>query len=315
MHRLFLLFSLLAVSLAGAEEIPFEATSIGTAFAIAGELSGTFEIDRDMVVVTITGGHLVRQPCPYTGERKVEGVTAMLAGWTKSRRSFTSHAYSRPIKIERNIALGEIIPLEPAKIEIPIGDLDKEQLKKSWLAFSITNLTKDKEGKPRGGTSYIHTTTSLACAPTGFPAECEAKASGELKILETSLASAMAGLTPTPKLSFIPAERMMQADFRAKSFKVPDSTHSRGRTSSRYEFGPDEQGFVLTAQMQDAGSPNSLSTLATPEGMNWQTEIGITPVAGSPKQVSWSLSHGANLDRAVLEKLRQGLQNLTATAE
>jgi len=315
MHRLFVLLSWLAISLARAEEIPFQATSIGTAFAVAGELSGTFEIDRDNVVVTITGGHLVRQPCPYTGERKVEEITVMLAGWTKSRRSFTSHAYSRPIKIERNIALGEIIPLEPTKIEIPVGDLDKEQLKKTWLAFSITNLTKDKEGKPRGGSCYIHTTTSLACTPTGFPAEREPTASGELKILETSLAPALAGLTPTPKLSFIPAERMMQADFRAKSFKASDSPRSRGRTPSRYEFGPDEQGFVLTAQFQDAGSPNSLSALATPEGMNWKTDIGITPVTGTPKQVSWALSHGANLDPAVLEKLRQGLQDLTATAE
>jgi hypothetical protein len=120
MHRLLVLFSLLAaVSFAHPKDVPFQATSVGTSFAIAGDLKGTYDAGRDKITVTITDGYLVRQPCPYQGERKVTQITAFLAGWTKGRRNFEPFVYSAPLKIDKSIALGETIPLGRVNLKSP----------------------------------------------------------------------------------------------------------------------------------------------------------------------------------------------------
>jgi hypothetical protein len=187
-------------------------------------------------------------------------------------------------------------------------------LEESWLAFSIVNETKDEQGKPRGGSSYIHSVTSLDGASTGFPAKREETASGDLKGLEESLAPAMADLTPKPSLSFLPEENMLHVDFRTKAFKVSDLSYiGTGMVPPGYEYGPEEQGFMLTAQAQGAGRPNSLSEMGTPKGVHWKTEFGISRVPGTSRQISWSLSYGKKTDPELLEKLRVSLKDLKAS--
>jgi hypothetical protein len=193
-------------------------------------------------------------------------------------------------------------------------DLDRERVRQAWLAFSIIDETTGPDGKPRGGSAYIHCPVNLAGTPTGFPPKKEKIASGEMKLLESLLGSRLAGLTPKPEVIFLPEEKTMHVDYRTKAYKVDESPLIKGgaRVAPRYERGPDEEGFMLTARLHDMGTPDSLSIPTPPEGLHWKTEKGTTLVPGSPRQISWSLSYGAKADPAALDKLRAGLQTLTA---
>lgn len=311
MHRLLVLFCFLSISAARGAEKAFHATSLGTSFAIAGDITGTYDIRSDKVRVKIKSGHLVRQPCPYTGERRVTQLSVFLGSWAKNRRGFDVFVYSAPLKIDKMIALGETIPLGAATFDIAVNGLSREQVEKSWLGFSIVNETQ-MDGKPRGGTCDIHTTTSLDGSPTGFPAKREKTASGELKILETALAPALDGLAPASEVSFLPEENTMQADFSAKTYQASEMSYSGGsRIAPRYERGPDEEGFMLTIQLQKAGTVNPAYKPSALEKSNWKTETGVAPVAGSQKQAYWVLSYGKQTDPALLEKFRQGWQSLS----
>jgi hypothetical protein len=112
MQRLFVLLSLLAASVSPAKDLSFHASSLNSPFSIAGEVTGTCDLESDEVVVTVNNGHLVRQPCPYTGERKVTKISAFLAGRTRDGRTFEPYVSSAPVEIGKSLVLGETFSLD-----------------------------------------------------------------------------------------------------------------------------------------------------------------------------------------------------------
>lgn len=312
MNRLALLLVLLFAPLVRAEKIPFHATSLHTSFAIAGDITGEWEIKSDKVTVTVTSGYLVRQPCRTTSDRRVKRISAFLAGWPAHRRSFMDFVMSAPLEIGRVIAVGETISLNGAKFEIPIDALAKEEVQKAWLAFSIVDEVPGPAGKSRGGTCYIHTTAFLSGALSRFPPKRETLASGDLKILEAALSPVLTNLEPKCSLVFLPEENAVHADYRTKSYTLSSGKRlaGGGYLSGRSERGPDEEGFMLTAWLLDAGAVDEFERPAIGQSSRWKTDEGMTPVAGTQKQLYWSLSYGPKVDLALLERVRQSFQNL-----
>lgn len=176
MHRLSLLLFFLSALFAHSGQTTFHGTSLDTSFAVAGEIAGKVSVKSNKVTVTITRGHLVRQPCGETKDRKVTQISAFLADWTEDRRTFRYLVFSRPLKIDRIIAVGETISLDGEKFEIPTDKLSRNEMKRAWLAFSIVDELPPKDGKTRAGTCYIHTIVSLTGDPTGFPPKRETTA-------------------------------------------------------------------------------------------------------------------------------------------
>lgn len=312
--RWLFLFFLLAAPGVRAEEFSFQASSLETPFAVVGDISGTMEVESDVVKVTIANGHLERRACGITKNRSIKQLSAFLATLPEDRRSFTSLVLSPPLPIGKVTAVGEKVPLEGTQFEIQTGSLTTEQIQKAWLAFSIIDEHPGEDGKPRGGTCYIHAANFLSGAPSGFPLKYEKTASGDLKILEAALAPLLAGLNPKASLFFLPEENTVHADFRTKYYKLSDPVPiaGGGYLFGRGKRGPDEQGFMLTVHLQDAGAAASKIGVSEPlDQPNWTTDSGVSPVAGTPKQVSWSLSYGAETDPVLLKKLKQSLQGLS----
>lgn len=109
-------------------------------------------------------------------------------------------------------------------------------------------------------------------------------------------------------------ETTLTASFQTMTFKI----HGRFMTGeiekeARDDVGPKHTGFILTASLQPKGEINQACTPQTLQRPYWLTDLDVTPVAGSDRQLYWGLSYGTRTDTNTLAHLRAAVRDLAAT--
>lgn len=76
------------------------------------------------------------------------------------------------------------------------------------------------------------------------------------------------------------------------------------------EVEPSYKGFVLNIHLQEKGNINQAVTPQTLKRPYWQTDLDVTELATTDRQIYWALSYGGRTDQELLEKLRSTLKEL-----
>lgn len=139
----------------------------------------------------------------------------------------------------------------------------------------------------------------------------------EWDIVESAIAPIFVNLNPKADLSYSEETGVLMALYRARSYKVHRSFKSSGNSEETYdETGPDYRGFVLRVSLENQGEPSQLGFRRnTFQEEFWKTDTEITPLFGTPKQITWNLSYGSNTDAKLLSELRQALRELSKPLE
>jgi len=99
--------------------------------------------------------------------------------------------------------------------------------------------------------------------------------------------------------------------YRPQAFKV----HGRTMTGevdieAHDDVGPSYDGLVVKAYLQPRGNVNQAVTPQTIREPYWQTDLDVTPIGDSEKQVYWALSYGSRTDKGLLDKVRKQMKAL-----
>lgn len=117
-------------------------------------------------------------------------------------------------------------------------------------------------------------------------------------------------LDPKPEIAPNSGDTLLIA-YKAQMFKI----HFRSMTGeispeAHDQLGPSFKGFVLHVHLQNRGEVNQAVTPQTLQEPYWRTDLDVTPLAGTPKQIFWALSYGVRTDPNMLMQLRQRLHGL-----
>jgi hypothetical protein len=135
----------------------------------------------------------------------------------------------------------------------------------------------------------------------------------ELKQVASELKSIVKKLDPKAEVTCPVADSSLSlmVTYRTQMYKV----HGRQMTGeilpeAHDELGPSYQGFVLTVNLQDKGEVNQAVTPQTIREPYWLTDLDVTPLRGTNKQIYWALSYGSRTDSELLARIRQKLRDL-----
>ena len=116
-------------------------------------------------------------------------------------------------------------------------------------------------------------------------------------------------------ITFANPNASLVVSYRTQSCKI----HARSMTGeispdAYDETGPSFKGFVLRVHLQDKGEVNQAVTPQTLQEPYWQTNLEVTPLGGTQKQIYWALSFGSRTDTKLLEQLRKAMNDLNGAA-
>jgi hypothetical protein len=134
--------------------------------------------------------------------------------------------------------------------------------------------------------------------------------------VEKSIRRALPDLAKELRFEYPKSSRSLVVYYRTRTFMVHPSLPKTGDYSEKAheEVGPGHKGFRLKLHLQEAGTANQAAipprgTLRIREPY-WMTDLGITQLAGTGKQLYWALSCGSQVDEDVLKRLRKTLKDL-----
>jgi hypothetical protein len=135
----------------------------------------------------------------------------------------------------------------------------------------------------------------------------------ELKAVESAIEPVLLKLDPFPQVAYINDGRTLVVEYKTQKYKI----HGKLKTGevspeTRDEMGPGYKGFILTVNLQDAGEINQAVTPQTLHEPYWQTDLDVTPLKGTKKQIYWALSYGARTDTKLLSDIKRKIGDLKA---
>jgi hypothetical protein len=135
------------------------------------------------------------------------------------------------------------------------------------------------------------------------------KQSPELKAVVQAIQPALKKLEPAAKVEYSDSNESVSITYLPQTFKVHGISMT-GEISPKAhdEVGPSYKGFVLQIHVQPKGLVNQAVTPQTLHRPYWLTDLDVTPLANSTKQIYWALSYGSQTNRQVLEALRAKLK-------
>jgi hypothetical protein len=118
-------------------------------------------------------------------------------------------------------------------------------------------------------------------------------------------------LDPKPEISYPSSSPTLVVAYKSQMYKI----HGRSMTgeispNAHDEIGPSYRGFVLRVHLQDKGEVNQGITPQTLREPYWQTDLDVTPLAATQKQILWGLSCGVQTDTNLLTKIKRALHEL-----
>ena len=135
------------------------------------------------------------------------------------------------------------------------------------------------------------------------------KPSPELKAVVQAIQPALKKLEPAAKVEYSDSSESVSITYLPQTFKVHGISMT-GEISPKAhdEVGPSYKGFVLQIHVQPKGLVNQAVTPQTLHRPYWLTDLEVTPLANSTKQIYWALSYGSQTNTQVLETLRAKLK-------
>jgi len=145
--------------------------------------------------------------------------------------------------------------------------------------------------------------------PCGLKGADLAKGS-ELKVVEAALQLILGKLDPKPEFNYPSSSPTLLVAYKSQIYKI----HGRSMTGevspeAHDELGPNFKGFVLRIHLQEKGEVNQAVTPQTLQEPYWTTDLDVTPLARTSKQIYWALSYGARTDTDLLAQIRQSLRD------
>jgi len=128
---------------------------------------------------------------------------------------------------------------------------------------------------------------------------------------EKSIRIALADIDPEPIFEYPKHAKSLIVKYRTRKFMIHNgSMIGKYSEKAHEEEGPGYKGFMLTINLQKAGAANQACIPQTIRGPYWRTDLNITVIKGSDKQLYWGLSYGNCVDSKLLEKTRTAVNAL-----
>jgi len=149
---------------------------------------------------------------------------------------------------------------------------------------------------------------AFAC---GSALAAETTTNVELRMVRAAIQPAIERLEPAARVEYADTGESLVVTYRAQSYKIHGRSMTGEISTNAYdEIGPSVRGFVLHASLQNAGEINQACTPQTLREPYWQTDLDVTPIRKTGKQVFWALSYGVRTDTNVLMQIRAALGSL-----
>ena len=137
----------------------------------------------------------------------------------------------------------------------------------------------------------------------------DATIDSELKLVASALQPVLQKLDPKPDLSYPSSSPTLLITYKSQMYKI----HGRSMTGevspdAHDELGPSFRGFVLRVHLQEKGEANQAATPQSLREPYWRTDLDVTPLPGTQKQIYWSLSYGVRTDNDLLAQIKRTLQ-------
>lgn len=143
------------------------------------------------------------------------------------------------------------------------------------------------------------------------PADDDARAV-ELKTVEEALKPVLQKVEPKVRMEY--RDTSLIVTHLPQTFKIHGSSKSGQINEQAHdEVGPSYKGFLLRVHLQPGGEVNQAVTPQTVRNPYWLTDLDVTPLAGTDKQIYWALSYGSRADTELLEKICATLKALGDT--
>jgi len=128
---------------------------------------------------------------------------------------------------------------------------------------------------------------------------------------EGALRRALADLGEEVAFDHAEHSRSLTVKYQSRTFML----HGGSKTGAfskelREEDGPDVRGVLLRIHAQDKGTVNQAEVPQTISRPYWQTDLDVTAVAGTDRQLYWALSYGVRTDRGLLNKIKEAIAGL-----
>ena len=155
----------------------------------------------------------------------------------------------------------------------------------------------------------------LSCGSVVVAAAClvgaDTAPSSELQTVCAAVKTALKQLDPPAQFDYPDAQESLVITYLPQTFKV-HSVSMTGEVSAEAhdEQGPSFKGFVLRVYTQAKGEVNQAVTPQTIHRPYWLTDLNVTPLGKSDKQIYWALSYGGRTDKKLLDDLRAKLKGL-----
>jgi hypothetical protein len=155
--------------------------------------------------------------------------------------------------------------------------------------------------------------TSLVCIVIAMTSSLFAAGppnNAELKPVFQAIQPILDKLKPAAKIESDGAT--FKVTYLPQTFKIhPILMDGEIIADARDEIGPSYKGFILDVGLEPKGEVNQLVTPQTRTEPYWHTDVDITPLGQTNKQIFWALSYGSRMDEKILVEIRQKLNALS----
>ena len=118
-------------------------------------------------------------------------------------------------------------------------------------------------------------------------------------------------LDPRPSADFPEHTTSLIVTYLPQTYKIHGRSKSGQVSTNVYDqVGPGFKGFVLRAHLQPRGEVNQADTPQTIREPYWQTDLDVTPIGDTDKQVYWALSYMGRTQTNVLAEIREAIKGL-----
>jgi hypothetical protein len=149
---------------------------------------------------------------------------------------------------------------------------------------------------------------------TVFAQNVEQKNNPILVKVHKCLKPVLVSLNPKPSIEYTNRGRSLAIKFRARKFMIHSGSMVGKYSLKAHETtAPAYDGFMLKVHLQEAGTVNQAVVPQTIKQPYWITDLDVTQVSGTKKQIYWGLSYGSRMDMRILSDIKAEIKKLDKT--
>lgn len=151
----------------------------------------------------------------------------------------------------------------------------------------------------------------VACGLPCVVKAADSTTNAALVSVAAALKPVLEKLDPRPSADFPEHTTSFTVTYLPQTYKIHGRSKSGQVSTNIYdEVGPGFRGFVLRAHLQPRGEVNQACTPQTIREPYWQTDLDVTPIGDTDKQVYWALSYMGRTPTNVLSEIRAAMKGL-----